>query len=174
MSVYSQKRRRIHFVDRMAAEPEPTTAEFVALLRELERNQAHTTILSDSWKKLSRSWQTIKYLVNKMVTARTQCQVKWTLIQHVPNLPCHLFPHEQRHHMDASNRPLKRCKNSWEKTRTMRILGKIYPTKITRIWEWDIQEAETEDILTMISEESWVKKICLHLTDPDPYMRKCG
>ena len=40
MKVYSQKGRRIHFVDRMAAAPEPTATELVALMRELARNKA--------------------------------------------------------------------------------------------------------------------------------------
>ena len=57
MRVYSWKRRRTHSVDIMVAEPEPTTAELVALLRELVRNEAQINdiqrLMEETLKKLA-------------------------------------------------------------------------------------------------------------------------
>lgn len=56
MRIYSRKRKRTHFIDRMDAEPEPTAAEYVALLRELAKKQAQISntqrLMEETLKKL--------------------------------------------------------------------------------------------------------------------------
>ena len=62
MRVYSQKRRRTHSVDRMAAKPEPTATKFVALLRELARNQAQINNTQQLMEK------TLKKLIDNKIS----------------------------------------------------------------------------------------------------------
>ena len=61
MRVYSLK-RRTHSVDQMAAEPEPTAAELVALLRDLARDQAQ---INDTQRLME---ETLKKLTNNKIS----------------------------------------------------------------------------------------------------------